>query len=71
MAQGIELAALVGSEPVDRALGMAAFAGRFGEGDLASIVEHLEQAEAVGDLVRADESHFVQPGTSAWEDFGR
>ncbi|MDA8039255.1 MAG: IS21 family transposase [Actinomycetota bacterium] len=71
MAQALELAALVGSEPVDRALGMAAFAGRFSDGDLASILEHLEQAVAVGELVRAEESYFVQPGTSAWEEFGR
>jgi hypothetical protein len=71
MAQALELAALVGSEPLDRALGMAAFAGRFAEGDLASILSHLEASEAVEDLVRADESSFVQPGTSAWEDFGR
>jgi transposase len=71
MAQAVELAALVGAEPVDRALGMAAFAGRFAEGDLASIVEHLQHAQAAEELVRADDAYSAQPGTSAWEGFGR
>lgn len=35
MAQAVELAALVGAEAVDDALGLAAMAGRFGDGDLA------------------------------------
>ena len=71
MAAAVELAALVGSEPVDRALGMAALAGRFAEGDLASIVDHLERSDAVGEVVRADEAYSAQAGTSAWESFGR
>jgi transposase len=71
MAQAVELAALVGAAPVDRALGMAALAGRFGEGDLASIVAHLEGGRPAEDLVRADETYSAQPGTSAWEGFGR
>ncbi|HEX5266714.1 MAG TPA: IS21 family transposase [Acidimicrobiales bacterium] len=70
MAAAVELAALVGADPVDRALGMAALAGRFAEGDLASIVDHLERADAVEDLVVADEAHSAQPGTGAWEGFG-
>jgi len=70
MAEAVELASLVGSEPVDRALGVAAFAGRFAEGDLASIVEHLERSGTAEDLVRADEAYSAQPGTSAWEGFG-
>lgn len=71
MSQAVELAALVGAAPVDRALGMAAVAGRFGEGDLASIVNHLEGGRPAEDLVRADETYSAQPGTSAWEGFGR
>ncbi len=71
MAQAVELAALVGAAPVDRALGMAAVAGRFGEGDLASIVAHLERGRPAEDLVRADEAYSAQPGTAAWEGFGR
>ena len=40
MAAAVELAALVGIEPVDAALGTAAAAGRFAEGDLLAIVDH-------------------------------
>jgi hypothetical protein len=50
---------------------MAALAGRFEDGDLASVVGHLGQRDAVEDLVHADEAYSVQPGTSSWEDFGR
>jgi hypothetical protein len=71
MAQAVELAALVGSGPVDRALGVAALSGRFGEGDLASIVTHLERGRPAEDLVSADETYSAQPGTGAWEGFGR
>ena len=71
MAAAVELAALLGAAPVDRALGIAALAGRFEEGDLASIVEHLGRHDAIEDLVLADEAFFVQPGTSAWGEFGR
>lgn len=71
MAQAVELAALVGAAVVDRALGMAALAGRFGEGDLASIVDHLERGRPAGELVAADEAFSAQGGTGAWEGFGR
>ena len=71
MAKAVELAALVGTTPVDRALGMAALAGRFEDGDLVSVVDHLGRCDAVEDLVHADEAYSVQPGTSSWEDFGR
>jgi hypothetical protein len=36
-----ELAALVGADQVEGALGLAAEAGRFVDGDLESIVDHL------------------------------
>jgi hypothetical protein len=71
MTKAVELAALVGAAPVDRALGMAALAGRFDEHDLASIVEHLGRHDAVEDLVSADEAYSAQTGTAAWEGFGR
>ncbi|MDA8040230.1 MAG: hypothetical protein M0Z69_13985 [Actinomycetota bacterium] len=71
MADAVELATLVGPEAVDRALGVAALAGRFAEGDLASIVEHLAQRGAVEELVHADEAHSAQPGTGTWEGLGR
>lgn len=71
MARAVELAAVVGAQAVDDALGLAAIAGRFAEDDLASIVDHRAGAGASVDVVRADETHSAQPGTSRWEVFGR
>jgi hypothetical protein len=74
MARAVELAALFGAEQVDRALGLAAAAGRFDDGDLASILERLRIEDAAIDVfaaVIADETHTAQPGTSAWKDLGR
>ncbi|WP_240496234.1 hypothetical protein [Streptomyces torulosus] len=71
MASAVELAALVGVGEVDIALGLAATAGRFAEDDLMSIVQHRRHGSRPADLVVADEAHSVQPGTSAWADFGR
>jgi hypothetical protein len=71
MAHALELAALVGGPVVDRALGVAALAGRFGEGDLASIAEHLERGRPASQLVVADEGFSAQSGTGSWEGFGR
>jgi transposase len=71
MARAVELAAVVGAEAVDDALGLAAIAGRFAEDDLASILDHRAGAGAPVEVVVADEAHSVQPGTSGWEGFGR
>jgi hypothetical protein len=71
MARAVELAAILGPVTVDKALGLAAIAGRFGEADLASILDHLATAGAPTDVVFADENHSVQPGTSPWQGFGR
>jgi hypothetical protein len=54
---------------VDEALRRAAEAGRFGEDDLASSLDHGQRSQL--QVVRADESCSAQPGTSAWEGFGR
>jgi hypothetical protein len=70
MARAVELAMVLGAERVDEALGLAAFAGRFAEEDLASICDHLDAHQAPTDLVCADESFSVQPGTGAWGRFG-
>jgi transposase len=70
MTAALELAALVGTEPVDAALGVAAAAGRFAEGDLLAIVHHRANGASVASLVVADEDHSVQPGTSSWASFG-
>ena len=71
MAEAVELAALVGGGRVEEALGMAAIAGRFGEGDLVSILDHIEAGRAALDLMAPDESHSAQPGTGSWNGFGR
>jgi len=68
-----ELATLVGPSQVERALGLAAEAGRFADGDLESIVDHLR---LMGDrsmerLDGANGDDTLQPGTSAWELVGR
>lgn len=71
MARAVELAAVVGVDAVDDALGLAAICGRFGEEDLPSIVDHRAAAAAPADVVRADETHSVQPGTAGWGRFGQ
>jgi transposase len=70
MANAVDLAALHGTEVVDRALAGAAVLGRFAEGDLASIVTH-QAATSTGELHRAGDDHSLQPGTSSWNGFGR
>lgn len=70
MARAVELAAVLGIDRVDEALGLAAIAGRFAEDDLASILDHLGAHRAPDDVVRADEGHSAQPGTGSWERFG-
>jgi hypothetical protein len=72
MAAAVELAALAGRADVDAALGVAATAGRFAaEDDLLAIVRHRAAVAPSAELVVADETHSAQPGTSAWEGFGR
>lgn len=71
MHAAVELAALVGIQQVDAALGLAATAGRFGEGDLLAIVTHQCAGASAAALVIPDEEHSIQPGTSAWATFGQ
>lgn len=71
MHAAVELAALVGAEQVDAALGVAATAGRFAEGDLLAIVTHRANGAPSAALVVADEEHSTQTGTSAWAALGR
>jgi transposase len=69
MAEAVALAKLHPAAEVDQALGTAAIAGRFAENDLIRILAHQagrEQAEPT----RAGEAHSLQPGTSAWSNFG-
>jgi transposase len=67
MAEAVTLAALHGTERVDWALGHAACYQRFGEGDLASILD----AHPVGERRHPGEAHSLQPSTKAWERIGR
>lgn len=71
MARAVELAALVGREQVDVALGVAATAGRFAEADLPSILDHLAGREPGRALTALDEAFPVQPGAAAWDVLGR
>lgn len=67
MAEAVELARLHGPDRVDWALGHAATSGRFGDGDLASILA----ANPPGRWRTATDVHSLQAGTRAWEGFGR
>lgn len=69
MADALQLAALIGTERVDAALGVAAAAGRFGQADLASIADHLAAGTSTAGLVVADEASTTQPGTTGWAGF--
>ncbi|MGY5036593.1 hypothetical protein ACWC9U_38645 [Streptomyces sp. 900116325] len=70
MARAVELAAVPGAGRVGQALGLAA-SGRFADGDLVSILEHIAASKPVGEVVRADEAHSVQNGTIAWQALGQ
>jgi hypothetical protein len=65
MAQAVQLAALHGTATTDRALGKAAAAGRFADGDLAAILAHQGSA-ATGEPSRAGEQSSLAQGTAGW-----
>ncbi len=69
MAEAVELARLHPASAVDRALGQAATASRFGDGDLAAILTHQAGA-AAGAASRASEDHTLAQGTAGWAGFG-
>ena len=69
MAEAVALAKLHPATEVDRALGTAAIAGRFAENDLIRILAHQSGREQT-EPTRAGETHSLQPGTSAWSQFG-
>jgi hypothetical protein len=62
MARAVQMAALHGAQAVDRALGQAAAAGRFADGDLAAIIAHQASA-APGEPSRAGEDRTLAQGT--------
>ena len=65
MAGAVQLAILQDPAAVDQALGVAAAAGRFGEGDRAAILAHQARA-AAGPAVRASENGTLAQGTAGW-----
>jgi hypothetical protein len=65
MAAAVQLAALHGAAATDRALGQAAAAGRFADGDLAAILAHQASA-ADGEPSRAGEQSSLAQGTAGW-----
>jgi transposase len=72
MARATELAALVGRDTIDRALGLAAASARFDFGDLESIVDHLaRRGGGPNQEVLPDTSQSLSQGTRSWEGFGR
>lgn len=71
MARAVELAAIIGAGRVDEALALAASVGRFADGDLASICDHLAAHDATADEAVSDETFSIQPGTAVWAGLGR
>jgi len=72
MAEAVDLSKLHGADEVNRALQTCAHAGRFADGDLASVLAH--QARTGGGalvLFPTREEASLQRSTSAWEGFGR
>jgi hypothetical protein len=65
MAEAVQLAALHGAAATDRALGQAAAAGRFADGDLAAILAHQASA-APGEPARVGEQSSLAQGTGGW-----
>ena len=70
MAEAVDLAKLHGAEQVERALRTCADAGRFADGDLASILAHQQSS---GELILfpAPEERSLQRSTQSWDGFGR
>jgi transposase len=71
MAEAVDLAKLHGHQQVSDALERCAAYGRFGDGDLASILAHQQQAKVIPLPQRAPEDASLQASTRSWEGFGR
>lgn len=69
MAAAVTTARLAGAAEVDRALGHAAVSARFGEGDLASILDHHARTQTGPDR-QAGEDHSLAQGTASWAPLG-
>jgi transposase len=69
MAAAVATAKLLGASEVDWALGHAAVNSRFGEHDLASILDHHARTQP-GPLHRAGEDRSLTQGTAGWAALG-
>jgi hypothetical protein len=72
MAEAVDLAKLHGADEVNRAFETCGRAGRFADGDLASVLAHQARTGG-GELVLfpAREEASLQRSTRAWDGFGR
>ena len=71
MTEAVDLAKLHGTEPVEHALRTCAEAGRFGDGDLASILAHQQSGGELILFPDRSEEHSLQRSTRSWEGLGR
>ena len=72
MCEAVDLSKLHGTGPVNEALERCAAYGRFGDGDLASVLTH--QRQTGGELLlfpARSEQHSLQGSTRRWEGLGR
>jgi transposase len=69
LAEAVALSKLHGPDAVEDALRVAADAGRFGDGDLAAILQR-GQAQVIAFPARANEQQSLQRSTRSWEGFG-
>jgi hypothetical protein len=69
MAAAVTTARIAGTAEVDRALGHAAVSARFGENDLASILDHHARGLA-GTGRQAGEGRSLAQGTGSWAALG-
>jgi hypothetical protein len=65
MRDAVSMSSSVDRGQLDEALGLAALAGRFAPGDLASILASRREPPR-----RIGESHSLQPGTASWARLG-
>ena len=70
LAEAVDLSKLHGADEVNRALETCARAGRFADGDLASILAHQQRTGGELVLFPAREQSSLQRSTRAWDGFG-
>ena len=71
MEEAIQLARLLDADTVDRALGAAATAGRFGEKDLGLILDHLQHHPTIDGLRTPTGDASLQTTLEGWRVMGR